>query len=250
MKLFAGMLQGPRRRQEDCLVIGDHVLQEARLALSRIETNCLAGIAAISDGMGGAPDGQWASFEACRFLSRLSNALAYCDALPAIIEALQGHLCSQAQSPQCGATLTGVIFRPDEHATIIHLGDSRAYLKQGDKPLRQITIDHNPVMDKVMAGELTGAEATDHPLRNIVDLGVGPAFGPNWEQSAHQPQVTDVDLMPGDRLIITSDGFHNAATLQDLDKFVAAFDPAHPEELFMPFARKVDDNASVILLQA
>lgn len=250
MKLYAGMLQGPRGRQEDCLVVGDQVLQESRLPLDRITTNCLAGIAAVSDGLGGAPDGHWASYESCRFLSRLSNALAYCDTLPSILEALQDHLCRQAHSQQCGATLTGAIFRPDDHITILHLGDSRAYVKRQDRPLEQLTADHNPVMDKVLAGELSYADAESHPMRNIVDLGIGPAFGPDWEACQHSPQFLDIDLKPGDRLLITSDGFHTAIDHDHLDAFVSDFDPRHAKDQFRPFAQLIDDNASVILMQA
>lgn len=250
MKLFAGMLQGPRSRQEDCLVIGDQVLQEASLPLSRITTNYLAGIAAVSDGLGGAPDGHWASQETCRFLSRLSNALAYCDTLPSILEALQDHLCKQAQSKQCGATLTGAIFRPDDHITILHMGDSRAYLKRKDQPVEQLTVDHTPVMDKVLAGEMSRSEAESHPMRNLVDLGIGPAFGSNWEECQHKPQVLDLDLHDGDRLLITSDGFHNAIDHDHLDAFVGDFSPERAADQFHPFNRLIEDNASIVLIQA
>lgn len=250
MKLYAGMLLGPRSRQEDCLVIGDQILQEAQLPITRITTNCLAGIAAISDGLGGAPDGNWISHETCRFLSRLSNALAYCDTLPAILDALQDHLCKEAQTSRCGATLTGAIFRPDDHVTIVHLGDSRAYLKRSGQPLEQLTVDHTPVMDKVLAGELSRDDAQTHPMRNIVDLGVGPAFGPNWEGCDHSPQITDVDLMHGDSLLITSDGLHTAVDHDTLDAFVGDFDPVRAEDRFRSFSHLIEDNASIILMQA
>ncbi len=56
--------------------------------------------------------------------------------------------------------------------TIGHVGDSRAYILHRGK-MRKITHDHSPVGEREDNGELTEAEAMQHPRRNEVFRDVG-----------------------------------------------------------------------------
>jgi PPM family protein phosphatase len=79
-----------------------------------------------------------------------------------------------------------------------HVGDSRAYLFRGDA-IRQITKDHTFVQTLVDEGRITEEEARTHPSRNLILKAV---------DGVHEidADLFDVELEPGDRLLLCSDG--------------------------------------------
>ena len=86
----------------------------------------------------------------------------------------------------------------DEEVAIGHVGDSRAY-RLRDGKLERLTRDHSLVEELRRKGQLTDAQAEDHPQRSIITRALGP-----------EPEV-DVDLQtvpasPGDVFLICSDG--------------------------------------------
>lgn len=56
-------------------------------------------------------------------------------------------------------------------ATIANVGDSRCY--HIDDDIEQVTVDQSLVQELVAAGEITEAEAEDHPQRNVVSQALG-----------------------------------------------------------------------------
>jgi protein phosphatase len=56
-------------------------------------------------------------------------------------------------------------------ATIANVGDSRCY--HIDNSIEQVTVDQSLVQELVSAGEITEAEAEDHPQRNVVSQALG-----------------------------------------------------------------------------
>ncbi|MGH3633628.1 MAG: PP2C family protein-serine/threonine phosphatase, partial [Mycobacterium sp.] len=102
-------------------------------------------------------------------------------------------------------------------AVIAHLGDSRAYLYR-DHRVHRLTSDHSLVESLIGAGEITPAEAADHPMRTMVTRHVGmtpPA----------SPDVCGVDLQPGDRMLLCTDGLHDVVD----DSSLAAVLATHPD---------------------
>ena len=85
-----------------------------------------------------------------------------------------------------------------ERATLVHVGDSRAYLfREGD--LRRLTDDHSWVQEQVNAGILSEDEAKSHPLKNVVTRALGG--------SPHvSVDLIEVPLRGGDRFLLCSDG--------------------------------------------
>ena len=71
-----------------------------------------------------------------------------------------------------GTTLTGALLT-DHEISIVHVGDSRAYLLR-DGELRQLTRDHSLVEELRRRGQLTDDEAEDHPQRSIITRALGP----------------------------------------------------------------------------
>jgi PPM family protein phosphatase len=98
-----------------------------------------------------------------------------------------------------GTTLTAAIVNPErEEVAIGHVGDSRAYRLRGGK-LEQLTRDHSLVEEMRRKGQLTDAQAEDHPQRSIITRALGPE--PDVE-----PDVHTVAAAPGDVFLICSDG--------------------------------------------
>ena len=96
-----------------------------------------------------------------------------------------------------GTTLTAAVIE-DDHARLAHVGDSRAYLLR-DGDLKMLTEDHTLVHRMVQQGELTEAEAERHPQRSVVTRALGVEMSVPVDE-------TIVDLQPGDRLLVCSDG--------------------------------------------
>jgi PPM family protein phosphatase len=99
-----------------------------------------------------------------------------------------------------GCTLTIALV----HAGIVamaHVGDSRMYLwRDGD--IDQLSQDHTMAAELVAAGLISTDEAEDHPFAHVLTRAVGT-------QPAVQVDTLEMELLPGDRLLMCSDGFSN-----------------------------------------
>jgi len=98
-----------------------------------------------------------------------------------------------------GTTITAAIVDAQgEEVGIGHVGDSRAYRWRRGK-LERLTRDHSLVEEMRRKGQITDAQAEDHPQRSIITRALGP-----------EPDV-EVDLQtvpasPGDVFLLCSDG--------------------------------------------
>jgi serine/threonine protein phosphatase PrpC len=104
---------------------------------------------------------------------------------------------SDASRTGMGTTLTGALLSGDE-VTIVHVGDSRAYLFR-DGELRQLTRDHSLVEELRRRGQLTTEEAEEHPQRSVITRALGPE--PEVELDVHTYQARG-----GDVFLLCSDG--------------------------------------------
>ncbi len=94
-------------------------------------------------------------------------------------------------------TLTVALF--DGHRVAIgHIGDSRAYLYRAGT-LTQLTKDHTFVQSLIDEGRITEEESRVHPHRNLILKAVDGIH-------EAEPDLFFVDLAPGDRLFLCSDG--------------------------------------------
>lgn len=82
--------------------------------------------------------------------------------------------------------------------SIAHAGDSRAYLVRSGK-ISQLTDDHSVVAEQVRLGLLSKEEAEVSEKRNLITRALG-------SDEALEVDVTEIDLMDGDRLLLCSDG--------------------------------------------
>jgi protein phosphatase len=162
-----------------------------------------APIFVVADGMGGAQAGEVASKAAAEAFDRDLPEAAPEQVLRETIEAANRTIHEHARADPAltgmGTTITAAIVNaPAEEVAIGHVGDSRAYRLRGAK-LERLTRDHSLVEEMRRKGQLTDAQAEDHPQRSIITRALGP-----------EPEV-DVDVQtvpaaPGDVFLICSDG--------------------------------------------
>jgi PPM family protein phosphatase len=97
-----------------------------------------------------------------------------------------------------GTTLTAALVAGDD-VTIVHVGDSRAYLLR-DGDLRQLTRDHSLVEELRRQGRLTSEEAEEHPQRSIITRALGPERDVEPDVHTHQARSGDVYMLCSDGL--------------------------------------------------
>lgn len=183
-----------------------------------------AGVFLVADGMGGEAHGEVASRIAARIVtSEMARSFfAPLVAIPATVASESGNeplradedlaaalvravTAANAQvralaeylGQPTGTTLTALAIRGMQ-AVVAHLGDSRAYLLH-DGTLRMLTEDHSL---------LARMEALDHPLLHDDSLFISRSilYRSLGQEDAAPPDVLDVPLAMGDRVMLCSDG--------------------------------------------
>jgi protein phosphatase len=96
-----------------------------------------------------------------------------------------------------GTTVVGVLVE-DRVAAVAHVGDSRAY-RVRDGSIELLTEDHTWVNEQVVAGFLSEDQARIHPLKNVVTRALGG-------EKEVVVDVREVELVPGDLILLCSDG--------------------------------------------
>ncbi len=128
--------------------------------------------------------------------------------------------------------------------SIAHVGDSRIYLvRNGD--IQQLTNDHSLVMEQVRRGIITLAEARISKMQNIIVRALGSE--PNVK-----PDLDDVMAMPGDVLVLCSDGLTRHVPDDSIAEVVSnTADLRHACDLLVQSARDGggEDNITCLLLR-
>ena len=157
----------------------------------------------VADGMGGAQAGEVASKTAAESFDRELPQAPPERVLAETIEGANRTIHELARrDPELagmGTTTTAMIVDLEaEEVAIGHVGDSRAYRFRAGR-LERLTRDHSLVEEMRRKGQLTDAQAEDHPQRSIITRALGP-----------EPEVeVDVQTVPaqaGDVFLICSDG--------------------------------------------
>jgi len=168
---------------------------------------------AVSDGMGGALAGEFASKITAEKITRLmprayKQAAAgmqagFEDVLEELFDQIHRALLYLGNSyEECqgmGATLSLCWFTPG-WMYFGHIGDSRIYYLPKEGGIRQISQDDTYVGWLFRQGQINEREAKNHPRRNVLQkaLGAGHQFT--------DPQVGAVGYEPGDIFLLCTDG--------------------------------------------
>ncbi|MFN8216689.1 MAG: Stp1/IreP family PP2C-type Ser/Thr phosphatase [Solirubrobacterales bacterium] len=157
----------------------------------------------VADGMGGAQAGEVASKAAAESFDRQLPQAPPERILAETIEGANRAIHEQARrDPELagmGTTTTAMIVDLEaEEVAIGHVGDSRAYRFRAGR-LERLTRDHSLVEEMRRKGQLTDAQAEDHPQRSIITRALGP-------EPEVQVDVQTVPAQSGDLFLICSDG--------------------------------------------
>lgn len=204
---------------------------------------------AVSDGMGGAKSGEFASRIAVDRITRLlprgfrlsaaGLASGFSDILTELLSAIHADLLklgfSYEECAGMGATLSLAWLTP-EWLYFAHIGDSRIYYLPHDGPMRQLTQDHSYVGWLRRNGQLNEREARTHPRRNALNqaLGAGHQF--------IEPHIGAVGHRPGDRFLICSDGLVDGLWDRNIEELIR--NPPAPLVAINPAQRLVDESVT------
>jgi protein phosphatase len=201
----------------------------------------------VADGMGGHQGGATASRLA---LEALGEAFAReprvgAEWLRRSLEEANARIYRAAgRSPDLfgmGTTCVALLLSADGAAWVAHVGDSRAYrLRDGE--LRPLTADHSAVAELERRGLISAAEAAVHPRRNELLRSIGV-------ESDVEVDVAPVDVRPGDRLLLCSDGLCGVVPESEIAALLGAGPPAQAARALVDAAnaRGGPDNVTVVI---
>lgn len=110
-------------------------------------------------------------------------------------------------------TVTAALVHGDQ-MVLAQVGDTRAYLKRGEAPMRKITPDHSFVGALVDAGYITSEEAKTHPKKSVILKAVG------LEETLQPEAGEQITLEIGDEVVLVSDGVHGVIDDETLESLV------------------------------
>lgn len=171
---------------------------------------------AVADGMGGHAAGEVASEIAVNVLAERAPAHPDPEALGRAVEEANRAVIRAAHEGRgregMGTTMTAAMLE-GERLIIAQVGDSRAYLLHQGK-LQQLTRDHSLMADMIEAGQLTPEEARTHPNRSVITRALG-------SDPHTQPDLYEINVETGDRLLICSDGLSGMVCDNDIESTLA-----------------------------
>lgn len=164
---------------------------------------CVGNLFVIADGMGGHQAGEVASSIAVETVLASAGDITNEDDLQRVImkanEAILKEVTQKPELAGMGTTIALLMLQSDDEAWVAHVGDSRVYQLSRDQVFLRLTNDHSLVAELIRKGELTEAEAKNHPQRNMLTQALGTKGKINIE-------IGRVTVKPGDKFLLCTDG--------------------------------------------
>ena len=174
------------------------------------------GVFLVADGMGGHAAGEIASAIASEAvgaaLRQGVDAGLGADDLGVVMRECihQAHMsilnysATKPETRGMGTTMTALVICDDGAFRVGHIGDSRCYVLR-DGELEQVSRDHTWVQREVDEGRLTPMGARRHRLSHVLSRALGA-------DSLDEPDVYSGTLLPGDLVLLCSDGLTGMLT--------------------------------------
>ncbi len=220
------------------------------------------GLFAVADGMGGHAAGEVASQLALETVRRVvSQGQAKIEAFKqdelsreakravlALLEEAAHSACAAVHDAGrrderkrgMGTTLC-VLVLAGGHGFIAHVGDSRIYLVRSDKT-HQLTQDHNLQNELLKRGKLTPEQIAKVKQKNALTRAIGV-------YASVEVDTLDFDVVPGDRLLLCSDGLYSYLRKGELNSiFEGTPDQAAQRLITLANQRGGDDNITAVVV--
>ena len=205
----------------------------------------------VADGMGGHKAGDVASREAIERFVKYACTTHMSDPaniLDAGIISVNKDIFDMANSNRdysgMGTTFVAASL-VENHVYIANVGDRRLYLIGRD--IRQITRAHSLVEDMVRMGVLEREEARTHYKKNVITKAIGVA-----DDKTSTPDIFEIEVENGDKLLLCSDGLTNMVEDYDIKKIVKdndSIEDAVRELIKQANENGGKDNISAILIE-
>jgi PPM family protein phosphatase len=207
---------------------------------------------ALADGVGGQDLGEVASRLAVEtLLSGFRSAaeeVPHATLLPRLVQQANAKVFETGAAIGPGGsnmatTIVACALRYDR-AVICHVGDSRCYrIRRGQA--EPLTRDHTVAGEHLRLGLISTGEYSQAETRHLLSRSLGAAMFANVETHEHQ-------LLPGDLLLLCSDGLHGALQPGDIAEAVArlnSLDDAVRALVDLANQRDGSDNVSAQLIR-
>jgi PPM family protein phosphatase len=131
----------------------------------------------------------------------------------------------------------------DDRLLVAHVGDSRAYLIRGGQ-VKQLTRDHSLVGEMIRDGTITEEESLSSKVKNRLTRSLG------GEENVHVDVTAEIELEPGDRILLCTDGLTRYALPVNLLEMVPARSPKQAVQSLIDFANRQGgaDNVTAIVI--
>ncbi len=220
-----------RKNNEDSLLTGE----------GRDET-----LFVVADGIGGFEAGEVASSLAVDVLKGLPPSESLEDAIREANRRILAASRGDDKLSGMGTTVVAVRFGQKYGEPVVevsHVGDSRAYLMRGGE-LKPVTEDHSLVAELVRSGDLTRAQASEHPQKNLITRALGA-------EDTVEVDTAVLPVEPDDRFVLCSDGLTDMVPETKLQEVLASSpDPEKAARTLIRAALDAGgaDNVTVVII--
>ena len=236
MKVIALTQKGiSKQENEDCVVIGRNVVTGGTL-FSEIDD----GVLAVADGVGGNIAGAVASRFVADRICHLKEVNE--NTLHRINNELLELSSKQSEYKGMATTLAGVLLS-NPKVILFSIGNTRVYLLQSRKYLKQLTIDDTTVNYLISTGQMTSEEAVNFDRKNEITA----CFG-GGQAGLFKISIENIDTISSP-VIITSDGIHDYLTVDKMEDIIQEFGLSEKTcEEMMVSARNAGSNDDISIL--
>jgi protein phosphatase len=220
--------------------------------LTKLLTDQSPVIAAVCDGVGGAQAGEVAAYTVVSALGALMsgfNQVHDTEQITIAMRRVSQRIASlrQNDTESMGATIVMACIQ-GERLLITNVGDSRAYLMRLDT-LYQLSEDHSEVWRLYNMGIITREEMNTHPRRHVITQYLGL---PETELLIDPAYSEIIQLQPGDRILLCSDGVTDMLSDEEITQILQAVpqcETAAQTLVTSALQNGGKDNTTALLLQ-
>lgn len=208
MNIIAVTQKGPGKAEnEDRIVIGKNLIADGIF-----QTQGLFGVVAVADGVGGNNAGSVASHFVAERLTVLDSFSA--EVFSVINEELLSLSSSRSEYENMATTLSGIaVFNGTTY--LFSIGNTRVYLLQSRKYLKQLTTDDTTLNYLLATGQLSSKDAETFDRKSEITACLGGGASHLFKIKCNAIDSLSSPFM------MTSDGIHDYISIDQMEDIIA-----------------------------